>query len=166
MTINVKEELNKLKKTKGFKEWQEKNKEDYLVSVFFMSDKPKELQFDFYNKEKDLITSFSLNEKNIEKIEGSEILKSNEKVLNKLNLDKLISFEEVVGTARKLQREKYKADIPYKTIVALQNLDNFGNVWNITFITHNFKVLNIKIDSSDGKILEHKLQDVFSFRSK
>ena len=48
----------------------------------------------------------------------------------------------------------------------LQNLGEFGNIWNITYVTHSFKTLNIKINAENGKILHHSLDSLMDFVKK
>ena len=53
-----------------------------------------------------------------------------------------------------------------KTIVILQNLSEFGNIWNITYVTHSFKTLNMKINAENGKILHHDIVSLMDFVKK
>ncbi|MBI2652931.1 hypothetical protein HYX00_05695, partial [Candidatus Woesearchaeota archaeon] len=47
-----------------------------------------------------------------------------------------------------------------------QNMAALGNIWNITYITEAFNTLNMKIDASNGKVLEHNLSSIFSFKKE
>jgi hypothetical protein len=64
--------------------------------------------------------------------------------------------------ADELQKKEYKSSQPFKKIFILQNLDQWGQVWNVTFITTDFKTLNIKINAENGKVLSHKLISIIS----
>ena len=70
-------------------------------------------------------------------------------------------FEDAVSIANKFQREKYSTEIPIKKIVVLQNID-FGQIWNITFISKTFNTLNMKIDAGSGQVKKHLLVSLFS----
>ncbi len=167
MFVNINDVFDELRKNKLFLDWKNKNKGAYLVSVFFMSDNPNELQFDFYDKEKDLITSFSIKDNKVEVVEGSEVLKEKGKIIEPISeasLSNVLDINKAFERARSVQAEHYKKDVPFKTIMALQNLDDYGLVWNITFITHTFKVLNIKLSADSGVVLKHELNSIFDFR--
>ncbi len=160
--MNLKEKLDYLKGTNEFKEWVKNHPSDYLVSVFLMSDHPLEVQFDFYDEKEDKITSFSLEGVKVTKVEGSDILKDNKDPLKKLelrewDLNKSLKFAESLL--------KDKGEEVYKSIVALQNSEN-GPIWNITFITKAFKVMNIKLSCDDNKVLSSDLRTIFDFRKK
>ena len=59
---------------------------------------------------------------------------------------------------------EYKQETPFKIITILQKLD-IGQVYNITYVTQSFKVLNFKIDSSNGKVLKKSLKSIMEFKA-
>ncbi len=162
--MKLKEEVEKLETTREFKEWRSKNKKDFLVSLFFISDKPNEIQIDYYNEEKGTITSFSVSEEKIRVIEGEEVLSSPESKIKPLNLENVVELQEALEKATSFQRQEYEKEKPYKTIMILQNTGVI--IWNITFITHTFKILNIKLNALTKEIISHKIQPIFNFVSR
>ena len=68
--------------------------------------------------------------------------------------------------ANEFQQSNFPKDRSIKTIAILQNLPEFGNIWNLTYVTEAFNTLNIKIDALNGQVLEHNLTSIFSFRQK
>lgn len=160
--MKLKDVLEKLGKSKTFQEWQKSNKKCYLSHVFIMLGEKEDCQVGYYNKEKDKITSFIIDEK-IEVSQESDIFKKDRKIVEKLDIDKVkIDFEDAVKIANKFQRENYTKEIPIKKIIVLQNLE-IGQVWNITYISNSFNTLNIKIDAKTGKIKNHEIVSLFSF---
>ena len=90
----------------------------------------------------------------------SEVFKHPDHTVAELDIETVnIEVDEALEVAQKLQEEKYPKSSPFKRIIILQNLEQ-GQVWNITYVTQNFKTLNIKIDAGNGKIAEHKLLDL------
>ena len=61
------------------------------------------------------------------------------------------------------QKKKYPKELVSKTITILQNLEQFGTVWNITFVMHSFRTLNMKINPESGEILHHNLESLMDF---
>ena len=87
--------------------------------------------------------------------------------VNEIQLDKVkITFDSAIGKADEFQQKNFPKDKSIKTIAILQNMPNLGNIWNITYITEAFNTLNIKIDASNGKVLEHNLSSILSFRKE
>ena len=165
--MDVKASIANLRAHKEFNEWYDKNKEAKLVHIFMMMEPGKAVGFDigFYNFNKELMTSFFIDKdsSSVKITESNEIFAQDNQKINPLEEDRLkVNFDKALEIAFELQKEKYKQYVPMKEVIVLQNLD-IGQVWNITFITKQFKTLNIKIDAETGKLLEDKLHAIFSF---
>ena len=50
-----------------------------------------------------------------------------------------------------------------KKIIILQNLDN-KTVWNITYITDAFSILNMKLDAVSGEVLEQTIKPIIGYK--
>ncbi|MEW6063016.1 MAG: hypothetical protein AB1571_01430 [Nanoarchaeota archaeon] len=144
--------LRHVEDSEKFREWKKKHK-GFLCSIFMMCSADKldgDWQFDFYSNGK--ITSFS-----DKAFSESDIFEKHE--LKELKLDKVnIKIEDALKIIRGLKEEKYKDESFDKIIIILQN-----GLWNISYITKSFKILNIKIDNKNGKITEESLKPLFSF---
>jgi len=159
------ESVKKLEDSKEFKDFKKQNKEAYLAHVFYMLDEANQdiVQIGYYNKSKDRITTFVVEGDNITKNPEAEVFKEQEIMMKPIDLSKVkINVNEAVDIAEKLQKDKYKQEIPVKKIAILQHLP-LGQVWNITFVTQTFKTLNIKIDSGTKKIVSEKLLSIIEF---
>lgn len=144
----------KLLSSKTFKDWKNKNKDSYLCSCFnILENKNYNWQFDFYNKN-NTITSFIMNNK-IEIDKDQEIFQREKTELKELNLEKV---KLKLSEALKLIKTKYKDNF-FKTIAILQPY-----VWNITLITSEFKILNVKIDAVTKKIISEKYESILKFK--
>ena len=167
--MDLKSALKKLEESPDFRKWHQKNKNTYFSYAFKI---PQEMgsndwQLGFYNKKKDRITTFVVNGNGIKIRLEEEIFKKEEAKVNEILLDKVkLTFDNAVLKADEFQQKNFPKDRSIKTIVILQNLSNLGNIWNITYVTEAFNTLNMKIDASNGKILEHNLSSVFSFRKE
>ncbi len=149
--IDFKEALKKLEENKIFKE------EKGILSHAFIMPPSEEWQLGFYNKKTDKVITYFMNE-TIEKSPPTEVMKENP--INKINISKVeISLEE----ALKFAEEETDSEIN-KKIVILQNLD-IGQIWNITFLTKDFKVVNFKIDSESKKIIKKTDNSIFDFKA-
>jgi len=158
--------LDKLEKNKDFKEWKKKNKTSFLAHVFkLLDDENKDdWQIGYYNKD-DTITTFIVTPNDIKIAETENIFKKPEAKIQKLDKNKIkIDITQALQTAEKIQTTEYKQEIPFKIITILQKLD-IGQVYNITYVTQGFKVLNFKIDSSNGKVLKKTLQSIMEFKA-
>ena len=167
--MDLKIALKKLEENSEFKKWHKKNKNTYLSYAFKI---PQEMdsddwQFGFYNKKKDRITTFVVSGDNVNIRPEEEIFKKEETKVNEIQLDKVkLTFDNAMAKANEFQEKNFPKDKSIKTIVILQNISEFGNIWNVTYVTEAFNTLNMKINASNGRILEHNLSSVFSFRKQ
>jgi hypothetical protein len=146
----MKELYNKLVSSNEFKNWKVKHKESFLCS-YIMIENP---QFDFYNKN-DTLTSFIMNDE-IETKDNEEFLKSHSK-LKELKLDEVrVSQDEALELIK--ERNEYS-----RKLIILQNTKE--PFWNITLISPS-KLLNIKIDAKNKKILSKKIEPISKLMRK
>src|SRR3989344_2458059 len=75
-------------------------------------------------------------------------------------------FSYAFKILQEMDPDEWQIGFYIKTIAILQNIKELGNIWNITYVTEAFNTLNMRIDASTGKVLEHKLSSVFSFRKE
>lgn len=166
--MDLKSALEKLKQSSEFKTWN-KNKDSFLSYTFktFEGDKEDLWQFGFYHKTKDKMTSFVINEDSIEMQEEEEIFKKPDMKVKPLEIEKAkIPFEEILSKAEKFQKKQYPKELISKTIAILQNLEEYGNIWNITYVMCSFKTLNMKINAGNGKVISHNLESLMDFVKK
>ncbi|MEM4214802.1 MAG: hypothetical protein QW484_00330 [Candidatus Pacearchaeota archaeon] len=159
--MSFQDSLKKLKDSKEFKKFKAKNKKSFLFSAFFVMNSQFELetqQFDFYLTNKKAAT-FSINDeiefKTDEFNPKSKIISLNENI--KIDIDKL---KEIIN--KEIKRKNLIDYDINKIILILQKINN-EQLWNITCILSNFKILKLHIDCFTGKILESKEADIFDF---
>ena len=156
--MTIIDELKKLEKSKIFKDWKSKHAKAYLAHCFKMFDEAnKEFwQIGYYNPETNLITVFVVG-KDIAKNEDAEVFKEQEKLVQQLNINDVSVFEDLaMQKAEEVLAKEYKGSSIFKKFMILQHLENHGQIWNVTFITNQFKTINVKISASTGKLESHK----------
>ena len=167
--MELKSILNRLKKSKDFRMW-EKNNVNAFFSYAFKILKEENFagwRIGFYNKDNSKITTFSVNKDEIQINQEDDVFKKPDMSVNKINMEKLkLPFEKILHKAEAFKGKNYPKELEEKIIVILQNLDNLGDIWNITYITKAFNTLNIKVNAENGKILQHKLSSIFAFRKE
>ena len=167
--MDIKPALKKLEESPDFRKWRSSHKGTYLSYAFKI---PQEMDSDdwqlgFYDKKKDKITTFVLANGSVEIKKEEEIFKKEDMKVNEIQLSKVkLTFDNAIEKADDFQKKNYPKDSSIKTIAILQNLPDVGNIWNITYVTEAFNTLNMKINASNGKMLEHNLSSVFSFRKE
>ena len=164
--MDLKPALKLLEESKDYKDWHKKNKNTYFSYAFKIpQEMPDEWQLGFYDKKKDKITTFVVNGSSISIRAEEEVFKKEEAEVNEINLEKVkLAFEAALSKASQFQQKNYPNDKSIKTIAILQNITSYGDIWNITYITESFNTLNMKIDASNGKIIEYNISSVMSFR--
>ena len=115
----------------------------YLVSCFFMN---KEWRIDYYSvKDHKMITYFQQNGKL--QNQKDEIFQKKQKKLEQLKLNKVkIHYLEA------LEKVTVNSD---KSIIILQVIDGVV-VWNITIITPEFKIYNLKVNAENGATISEE----------
>lgn len=167
--MQFKEALKKLESSGEFKEWRKKNKDDYLVHGFATlvgyDDEPFNWQIGYYNKKTDKVTPFDVSNE-ISVGQPAEAFKKTESI-PELEIEKVkLSLEDALKIAREKQEKDYKQEFPMKIFVVIQDYSKFKNIWNITLVTAKFNTLNIKVDSSTGKIKADKVTSFMDFKAK
>lgn len=151
--MGFKEELERLEKSKVFKDWKSKN--SYLAHGFIMikGESRTPWQIGYYDKKADKITSFFM-EDDIKKNPPADVFKK-EGAVKELDVSKLkIEFEKAFDIARKRGEEKFGEKTFSEALIILQNI-SAGQVWNVSFLK-GLNVLNFKIDTGSGDIVDEK----------
>jgi hypothetical protein len=167
--VELKSVLKKLEQSKEFMAWNKESPDTYLSYAFktIENDKESFWQFGFYRKSTDKITTFIINDDCIEMQPEEEIFKKPDMEVKPLSIDNAkIALKEILKKTKEFQKENYPKELVNKTIAILQNMDEFGNIWNITYITHSFKTLNMKVNPENGEILSHNLASLMDFIKK
>ncbi|MBS3107612.1 hypothetical protein J4468_01730 [Candidatus Woesearchaeota archaeon] len=168
MFEKLKKNYSALLKTKEFNSLKKEKPEIYLCSAFTVMEGKEfsEWQLDFFDTKDNKITSFILKNGKFEMTAAQEVFQEKESKIDELELGKVkLNLEETFEIIKKVRDEKYRGDNPSKIIIILQNMDNH-EVWNVTYLTVNFNVLNFKIDASNGAIISEKCEPVFGFKVK
>ncbi|MDD5086981.1 MAG: hypothetical protein PHV16_04475, partial [Candidatus Nanoarchaeia archaeon] len=141
-----------------------KNKKSKLAYAFTM-DEDANWQFGYYNNETDMISTFIVD-KCISLNESQEIFKKPGDKVKCINLEEVkINFEKALEKAEQTRKKYYPNETVNKKIAILQNIKQ-GQLWNITFVTHSFKTINIKINALNGKLIRHEVVSLFDFKAK
>ena len=165
--MELKLALKKLEESQDFKKWHRENKNTYFSYAFKIPQESNEWQLGFYNRKRDKITTFIINGDNVNIRLEEDIFKKEETKVNEIQLDKVkLTLDNALAKANEFQEKNFPKDKSIKTIAILQNMSSLGNIWNITYVTETFNILNMKIDASSGKVLKHNLSSVFSFRKE
>ena len=161
--------LKRLKQSKEFSSLGEKIEGIYFSYAMTMLENNKSTpwRLGFYHKSTDKMMTFIVDEDEIKMEKEEEIFKKPGMEVKKVDIEKIkIPHDEILKKAEEFRKNKHPHELARKTIVILQNLGEFGNIWNITYVTHSFKTLNIKINAENGKILHHSLESLMDFVKK
>ena len=166
--MDLKSALKKLEGSRDFKKWRQKNKKDFFSYAFKIpQEMSSEWQIGFYDAKKDRITTFVIGETSIKIRPEEEVFKREESKISEVKIDKVkVAFDNALEKAEEFQSKNFPNNKSIKTIAILQNMQSLGNIWNITYITESFNTLNMKIDASTGKVVEHNFASILSFRKE
>jgi len=165
--MKLKDIMEKIESHSEFKEWRKSHKGCYLAHAFMMMDKANEnmWQIGFYNPKEDKITSFILEGDNLKISPELNIFKKPGAKVEKLDVRKVkIGSVEAIEKAEEVMAKDYPKANPIKMFFIIQNIPKEGHVFNITFVTQDFKTVNIRISSEDGKILKHSVESLLQIK--
>ncbi|MBI2651684.1 hypothetical protein HYX01_04390 [Candidatus Woesearchaeota archaeon] len=165
--MELKSALEKLKKSTEFLEWSKENTNNFFSYAFQIPEENKEdWQLGFYQKSTDKMTTFIVGATLITIRKDEEIFKKPDMELIPIDVKKVkVSFNKISKKAINFQKENYPKELISKTIAILQNLKECGDHWNITYITHSFNALNIKVNAENGEVISHSLDNFMDFIS-
>ncbi len=156
MIEEIKKFLQELEESKVFQDFKKTNPLAYNSSI---SKIQNQLQIDYYDPNKDKITSFTKQGEEII-LQESEVFRKEKIKIPELQINKVkITLEEI----EKIISEKYQ-EIPTKKIFILQQTE--FPIWNITYLTQSLNILNIKINAISGEIIEEKIESALNFQKK
>ena len=145
-----------------FKSFIKNNPEAELVAGFFILDlleNNNQRSLDYKIQQK--IFTFSLNENNEITMREDELIQS-DKPLEKIYSDIRIDLDEVSNIAEK---EAIKNNIrnKFQKIIAILQLHEGKEVWNLTCMLDNLIILNIIIDSETREIIKFDRKSMADF---
>ncbi|MBS3167416.1 hypothetical protein J4403_04400 [Candidatus Woesearchaeota archaeon] len=169
MLEKFKEDVKKIESSKEFKDLKKTCKNLILADGFILLEKQNydsgdygDWQIDFFDKDSGCMFSFTFEDKKINVKKTTEIVKADEEV-HKVNIKNLkISFEAILEKVERIREKNYSNERPYKIIIIIQNRKK-QDIWNITYLTANFKTLNLKISAETGDLIEESLKPLISF---
>ncbi|MDP3027685.1 MAG: hypothetical protein Q8N63_08320 [Nanoarchaeota archaeon] len=145
-----------------FKNFIKENPDAELVAGFFIIDllensNQRSLDYKIGGK----IFTFSLNESDEITMTEDELIQS-DKPLEKISPDIKIDLDEVSSIAEK---EAIKNNIKnkFQKIIAILQLHERKNIWNLTCMLDNLIILNILIDSETGDIIKFDRKSMADF---
>ena len=163
MVDELKRDVEQLKDFKEFKDYRGRCPNSYLCAGFMIIESPKESgwQIDYYCPDNDKITTFSFADMlRVKEADTAHRKDSNVVELNLENVD--VGMQRALDIVSKLRDKNYPDEKTAKIIVILQNIDK-REVWNVTYLTSSFKVLNVNVDAQTGDILKEKLDSILNF---
>lgn len=155
--------LQKVESSKEFKRFKEEHPDAELCIGFFIINYENEMsqeQIDY--KTKDGVFSFYIQNNEI-KFNKEEIIETDEKkelkqISSKINID--------IDELKELVREKLieeNINLSIEKIIAILQMHENQQVWNLTIILHGLIIINILIDSSTKQIIKFDRKNLSDF---
>ena len=165
--MDFKQTIGLIEESKDFREFISKNPHYYLVHVFTTkeTDDYGVWQIGYYSKDTDKIVVFEEHDELINVHPPADALKK-EEYIQPLDITKVnISRDNAVEIYEELLKDNYSKELLSKSIILLQNLPEYGQVWNITLVTLALNVINIKIDANTSQVLKHEKQNLMNWKA-
>ncbi len=148
-----------------FKRFIQENPDAELVAGFFIMDlldNNNQRSLDYKLQQK--IFTFSLNENNEITMREDELIQS-DKPLEKISPDIKIDLDDVKSSAEIAALDR-KITNKFQKIIAVLQLHEGRQVWNLTCMLDSFVILNIIIDSETREIIKFERKSMADFIKK
>ncbi len=157
--MQLQKTLDKLECSDVFKKFHQEHKSYYLTHFFCMYSKGVQSawQIGYYSRKTDKIAVFEVDGE-ITMHQEEEVFKE-KKFVKELKVEKVMELENALEIVENYRKENYPQELENQKICILQNIEE-GIVWNITLISLNFNMLNLKLRASDGQILKHSFESI------
>jgi len=157
-----------VKDVESSEEFKSIDPDHYLVHIFRMmdADKDEDCQVGYYSKKTDKIVVFDYLKGKVKGMPPEEAFKE-KNYIAPLDLAKVnVPMDVALNKAQEVVKSNYPAHLLSKAIVLLQKLPDFGQIWNITVITHTFQVINIKINAETGDVIKHSMESLLGWKKE
>lgn len=147
--------------SKEFLAWQKAHPQDYLAH-FYCPLNPSfqpasNWEIGFYNPQQDKLTVFVIKENSRIEIKPPEDAFKAQGSIEELASTRVkLSFPQALELFQKTKQENYPQEILLNGFLILQNFQN-KTIWNISYATRSFNILNVKIDALNKEIVSHQL---------
>jgi hypothetical protein len=157
--------VEQIEKSKAFANFKKKNKDSFLCAGFFIidyKDKKNQQQLDYCLVGGDIYTFLLDNEVIMKKSETIQGAKHDLKQLKKEMKVDLDDAEKIV--CEKIKQEKIEK--PLIKIIAVLQVYEGKQIWNLTCILEGFEFIQCHIDSETGDILKFERKNMMDFIQK
>jgi len=161
--MKVTEALTAIESDKTFIDWKEKHKNSYFSSAFTVVKGAEQARWElgYYNPDNNKVITFIIEDNKVTMGQEEEVFQKEKKAVMAVQLeDAKVPFQKAIALADEFLEKTYPSESALEKIIVLQSLEEFGLVWNMTYVTRAFNTLNMKISASDGKILFHELSSL------
>jgi hypothetical protein len=167
--LDIQEIVTRVEASDNFRKFLRDNPDNYLAHLFNMSDniENNDWQLGYYGKKSDKITVFDmLDNGNISVMPPQDAFKENN-YIQPLDMGKIkVSRQQAHDSVVKVLKDNYSAELANKMIMLLQNLPEYGQLWNCTVITATFSVLNVKINAETGELIKHSKESLLGWKKE
>lgn len=142
----------------------------YLAHVFKMFDDANvdEWQVGFYDPAADELVVFTVSASSgVRKNPPAEAFKRDDSAIAPLEADKLsVAPQEAIRTAKQLLSDEHPGHPAKQTILLAQTLDVHGQVYNVTVVTETFHMLNVKVSTESGDVVDKRFDHLMSLKKE
>ena len=166
--MDILELLEQLHQDEAYKKWKTTHEHSFLAHIFKMLDdlNQDDFQVGYYNED-DTITTFLIAPEGIKKAYSDGIFKAPGAKILKLDEKEIkLSMAEALAKAEKFQTTGHEAFTAIKIITILQNTEEFGQIYNVTYISSSLDTLNMKIDAATGEIVKNHSSNLIGREGK
>lgn len=163
----IDQDIKKIESSKEYKSWKSKHKNSFLCGCFSILENIEnipEWQVDFYDSKQDIISSFIIKDDQVILSAEDKVFKKPADKVEKLDIKKVkVKLDNALSKVDQIKNENCPQESIAKAIIILQNIKI--PIWNISYMTTSMNILNVKINASDNKIIDHDFLSMLKFKA-
>jgi len=157
--------VEKLGNSQEFKDFQQKNKDAFMVAGFFILDlesKQNVHQLDYYVPSKKKIAAFSLDKRVT--LQLLDMMHSGKKP-EKLDIQTKLDLDQLPGILEDEMKNRNITDDIKKIIAIIQTLDG-KKIWNLNCVLSGMNILNAHVDDDSKTVLKMEKKSLMDIMQK
>ncbi len=167
--MELKSILKTLEKNSEYIGWKKINPDSFFSYALKTMDDHSEQPWHlgFYNKKSDKMITFLVSQDGLSIQPEEAVFKEPNAKISQIDESKLEQdLNSIMHAVEAVLKENYRGELITKRIFILQNLPEFGTVWNVTLLSKAMNAINIKIGPENGQVLSHKMDNLMQFMKR
>ena len=162
--MELKDAIGILEKEASFNGWRGKHKDAFFAHAYVM-EKPegREWELGYFDPHDNMMEMFTIKDSKVSHEGATPVARAeNAPPIKEVRMEEIqLTVGQAIERAEEIRKKEYSAEAPLRTFIIVQCIES-GCIYNVTFFTKSFNVVNVKVSSKDGSVLRHSKEAMIS----